>query len=164
MKFTRLPSFLADWRALSPQERILLKHWLAEVFLPAVDASHLRAYSCFRPPGVSNRQETAAGLVAWFRRACAWQFLVWRNRHLGCRASPRESRHPPRGVPGNETPTASGPVVTLLLTLSGTTWLGCILGVFRSQSVVHIPLVPEKPRLHGWGLGIENCSGKNNYA
>jgi len=38
MKYRRLPSFLADWTALSPSERDLVKHWLSEVFLPAVTA------------------------------------------------------------------------------------------------------------------------------
>jgi len=38
MKYTRLPSFLADWRALSRNERTLIKRWLAEEFLPAVEA------------------------------------------------------------------------------------------------------------------------------
>ena len=38
MKYTRLPNFLADWKTLPESERMLVKRWLAEVFLPAVAA------------------------------------------------------------------------------------------------------------------------------
>ena len=38
MKYVRLPTFLADWKRLPEAERALVKRWLAEVFLPAVEA------------------------------------------------------------------------------------------------------------------------------
>ena len=38
MRYVRLPAFLSDWRSLPERERNLVRHWLAEVFLPAVEA------------------------------------------------------------------------------------------------------------------------------
>ncbi|MDR1806869.1 MAG: hypothetical protein LBR33_02975 [Propionibacteriaceae bacterium] len=37
MKFRRLPQFERDWAALPPAERDLVKQWLRESLLPAVD-------------------------------------------------------------------------------------------------------------------------------
>jgi len=38
VRYLRLPAFLADFNALTPAERALVKRWLADVFLPAVVA------------------------------------------------------------------------------------------------------------------------------
>lgn len=36
MRYVRLPTFLADWRALPPAERELVRQWLSDVLLPAM--------------------------------------------------------------------------------------------------------------------------------
>jgi len=38
VRYTRLPAFLADWQALMPDERRLIKQWLTDDLLPAFAA------------------------------------------------------------------------------------------------------------------------------
>jgi len=65
VRYVRLPTFLADWNALSDAERRLVKAWLAEVFLPAVAAYEADPTGFVWPGSLRfERLEGAGGICA----------------------------------------------------------------------------------------------------
>jgi len=65
MRYVRTSAFLSDWKALPEAERVLVKKWLAEVFLPAVAAYELNPVGFVWPRGLRfERIQGADGICA----------------------------------------------------------------------------------------------------
>jgi len=70
MKYFRLSSFLADWKALPERERALVRQWLAEDFLPTVAAYEADPAGFVWPKSLRfERLQEAGGICA-----VSWSF------------------------------------------------------------------------------------------